>query len=569
MMNFQRTVQAIVFLLLLFAVVLAGQRLVRDAGEDTQPTPTSAATISDIQPVDVTSVPPVLETPEEVTETLTNTPTATSTATQTPTTLSVESPTLGLTTTPQSTNTSTATATLSATPRRTSTATDTSVPPTLTFTPRPSATNTTTPTPSVTFTPSNTPSRTPSPTITPFPTLTPTNTPFASSALITDDVDLINILLLGTDNRPDDPSVRTDTIIVVSINPLANSVNMLSIPRDLYVPIPNYGYSRISYAVFLGQRSASLDVGITLLKQTIEENFGFEIDYYALIDFAGFKEFIDYVGGVDILVDCALEDYRLIAGRNPDNPNNYALYELTPGLHHMNGDDALWYVRSRITTSDFDRNRRQQVLLRAIWAQFQRTNNWSKLSELWDVFHSTVTTDMTLNDLLELLPIAISLDYNLIESHFIGAGEVEPFTTDSGAAVLRLLPSRAEAVIDAFLTPPTLNRLYQEHPRIEVVNQSGHDQMDLIAADRLTWEGFIPHTTEPAQPQVMSETIIYDFTGVTKGSSLAVLQRVLNIPLSNVVYIPDPDRDVDYRVVLGANYDSCTYSPWEGIVQVN
>lgn len=598
-MNFQRVLQAIVLLALLFALVLAGQALVRDAGKESDPTPTMESTPDSLQPVVFTPAPNIDSTPVP-TETITATQTAaltetigatititeTAPATTTSITISTDTqqapPSATRTATNRSiTQPSTQTATVqstvastntqivapSQTPMPSATQTNTSLP---SLTPR-ANTATSTATPSVTpVQPSPTPSRRVTNTITPFPTLTPSNTPFPASARLGDGPDLLNILLLGTDSRPNEPSMRTDVMVIVSINRTTNSVNMLSIPRDLYVPIPGNGENRISFAVFFGQRNGAIEPGIELLKDTIYNNFGITIDHWALIDFVGFRQVIDSIGGVDILVDCAFEDYRLISSDlDPDIESNYELYQLETGLYHMDGFEALWYVRSRVTTSDFDRNRRQQMMLRAIWSSFRVLDRWSEIPDLWNALESSIQTDMTLDDILFLMPIAVSLDYDLIESHFIGVGDVEPYTTPAGASVLRLIPARAAVVVDAFLSPPTSNRLYQEHPRIELVNQTGHVDMDLVAAERLAWEGFVPVVNEATAGYVAAETTIYDFTGVTKGSSLTVLQRVLNVPLSNVVYIPDPDREVDYRIILGENYDSCTYAPWERIPQVN
>lgn len=620
-MNFQRILQAIVMLALLFALVLAGQSLVRDAGEDTDPTPTAENTPDNLQPVAFTPAPdadstptPAETTPATPTETSGATVITTATTTATPTvaapaittpTATLQQPSATLISTQRhttqtstlqppsatrtttelvasqttidqpatdqptiaATNTTTQTVAPSETAVPSATPTYTSLP---TTTPRVS-TSTPTITPSVTpVQPTPTPSRRVTSTITPFPTLTPSNTPFPASARLSDGPDLLNILLLGTDNRPDEPSLRTDVMVIVSINRTANSVNMLSIPRDLYVPIPGNGENRISFAVFFGEHNGEVEPGIELLKDTIYNNFGIAIDHYALVDFVGFQQVIDSIGGVDVLVDCAFEDYRLIsADLDPNSEANYELFRLETGLYHMDGFEALWYVRSRVTTSDFDRNRRQQMMLRAIWSSFREMDRWSQIPDLWSALESAIQTDMSLDDILFLMPIAIALDYDLIESHFVGVGDVQPYTTAAGASVLRLIPARAAVIVQAFLSPPTSNRLYQEHPRIELVNQTSHADMDLIASERLSWEGFVPIIGEATIGYRASETTIYDFTGVTKGSSLAVLQRVLGVPLSNVVYVPDPDREVDYRIILGENYDSCTYAPWERIPQVN
>lgn len=440
------------------------------------------------------------------------------------------------------------------------TLTPTGLPPTETMTPSP------------TFTPSLTPSITPFPSPTAFPTATHTpiaGAPPAAIEMRSSD-DMLNVLLLGTDDTPRRPSKRTDVIVVVAVNKTVGSVSMLSLPRDLYIYIPTVGYNRINSIVTIGDARNWPGGGIALLKETIRYNFGIPLHGYAKVNFAGFEDIIDTVGGVDLMVDCPLSDYRLKeAALNPNIFANWEWITLDVGIHHMDGSTALWFARSRVTTSDFDRNRRHQILLRAIWAQFNSQNMWDRVPNLWKAFSNTIDTDLTLEQILSLVPIGIQLNPELIESHFIGAAQVEPFTTESGGAVLRLKPNAALDIVARFYTPPTQNQLYNESPRLKIINQSGTPQLDLVAQQRLAWEGFNPSIEVAQSPDALERTIIFDYTGSNKGSSLRTLQRVLGVHDFDVVYHPDPDRTVDYLVILGQSYDTCTYHPWQGWEQVN
>jgi LCP family protein required for cell wall assembly len=242
------------------------------------------------------------------------------------------------------------------TPTLTGTLTPTSTPtPTDTFTPTPTFTNTHTPTNTATFT--NTPTVTP--TLTNTIPITPSATFTQSSGAPTSvgqvrtsgEYDVLTVLLIGSDKRPNDPAYRTDVLVVVSVNKTTGTVNMLSLPRDLYVYIPNYGYDRINTASLHGDLIDWPGGGEALLKETIEYNLGIHVDRYAKVNFSGFEQIIDTLDGVDMVVDCHLEDYRL---KSPDlNPNllaNWVLFEVNPGLQHMDGATALWYARSRATT---------------------------------------------------------------------------------------------------------------------------------------------------------------------------------------------------------------------------
>ncbi|NDJ86276.1 MAG: hypothetical protein GYB66_10350 [Chloroflexi bacterium] len=438
---------------------------------------------------------------------------------------------------------------------------------TATATLTPSATSTVTPTGTQTRQPTNTPTDTlvPSPTITLI-----SGAPPPVPKLPEGDYERLNILLLGTDDQPGRPSQRTDVIIIVSVNKTTATVNMLSLPRDLYVYVPNYSYQRINSAVYLGETDGFPGGGVALLKETIHHNLGIPIHGYARVNFDGFRTIIDAVEGIDMLVDCSLSDYRL---KSPDlDPTEYDNWEWTTidaGLHHMDGETALWYARSRVTTSDFDRNRRHQILLRGIWRRFDAASMWDRIPDLWDAFSDTIDTDLTLDQILSLVPIGIQLSPDMIESHFIGPDQVEFVQSPQGGSVLVLKPAAGQDILNRFYTPPTQNRLYQESPRVEILNRTGEEYLDLVAQERLAWEGFDPFISTRDDKEPLAETMIYDYTGVTKGGSLEVFQRVLDVSSENIVFQPDPDRTVDYLIILGEAYDACTYNPWEGWEQVN
>jgi len=118
----------------------------------------------------------------------------------------------------------------------------------------------------------------------------------------------INIILLGSDKRPDRSGWRTDVMILVSVDPDVPSLTMLSLPRDLWVYIPNWQWTRINLADSHGEQTGFPGGGPGLLKQTIQYNLGIPVQYYARVDFSGYKSLIDSVGGVDVIADCQLYD---------------------------------------------------------------------------------------------------------------------------------------------------------------------------------------------------------------------------------------------------------------------
>jgi len=374
------------------------------------------------------------------------------------------------------------------------------------------------------------------------------------------DKDIVNILLLGRDTAKDSKSYRTDVIIVVSINRKANAVTLLTIPRDLFVYIPGWTMNRINTAAAYGDSINYPGGGVALLEQTLLYNLGIPIHGWARIDFSGFKQVIDILGGVEVPVSCAMQDWRL---KNPYDPtvdvqdaDNWELYTVETGLRKMDGDLALWYARSRKRSSDYDRSRRQHQVLRAMLEKGLQLNMLAKVPELYQQYSQIVDTDLGLGDVLQFVPLAASLDRARIKSRFIGRDQVWSWTTPAGAAVL--LPDRAaiSAVLAEAFQPPPQNTLVRSGPAVEIWNGTPNTALAALAEDNLNWAGLAP-VLGRADRTDYATTTLYDFTTSPKGSIRAELQRVLNVSDANVIVAPDPNAPYPYRVVLGADFNSC------------
>jgi LCP family protein required for cell wall assembly len=291
----------------------------------------------------------------------------------------------------------------------------------------PDATATPTPFQPIPPTPSFLPTQPPTETPLPSPTLPPPQDSGPSSSLERPR-GLVNILLLGSDQRPwwGSRYFRTDTIILASINPSQGTVSLVSFPRDLFVTIPGYGQDRINTAYERG--------GFNKLAATLEYNFGVQVDHYVLIDFSNFKRIVDSLGGLEVEVGETLSDYY--RGR---------YITIKPGVRKMNADMVLWYVRSRKTSNDFARNRRQQEVLKALVVKFLSLNAVARAPELYAIYKDSVTTDMSLKDMLTLLPVAAQLgESGHIRHYFIGPKQVSNWITPGGAMVL--LPNREKII---------------------------------------------------------------------------------------------------------------------------
>ncbi len=377
---------------------------------------------------------------------------------------------------------------------------------------------------------------------------------------------MLNILLVGHDSESDgEPGggYRTDTLIVVNINRTAGTVSMLSLPRDLYVYVPDWRFVRLNTVwdrgLFVYGGNAG---GFRLIKETLWYNYALELHYFAMIDFSGFKEIIDTLGGVNIAVDCPIEDYRWTGGYDAEGTPTFDLITIPVGLHQMDSITALMYARSRRNSNDFDRGRRQQQLIRAVFSTARSQGLLADIPSLYNDITSIVETNIPPEVFLQLAPLGLALDPTNIESHFLQTGRhTQGYTAASGAAV-QIPTERLFQLINAFLVPPTQNRLVAEGARIGIFDSSGVGmRWDVVAADRLLWEGLnsmpLGEAIPPGDIDISSDSIIIDYTGQAKGNSVDVLARILSISPEDIYNIPNPDRTVDYAVYLSPAYSAC------------
>lgn len=379
------------------------------------------------------------------------------------------------------------------------------------------------------------------------------------------DYNLLNIILLGGDDElSNDSFSRTDTMIIVSINRDTGTVAMLSLPRDLFVYIPSGMMSRLNVAYAIGENAGWTGGGFGLLRQTILYNFGINVHYYARVNFSGFQKIIDTLDGVHIAVDCAYQDYSLIGAEVPEDAvafGDEGLYTLPVGYYEMDGAQALWYARTRRNSSDFDRGRRQQQLLRAIWHKARERVSLTNAVDLWNQGMEVIETDMGLEDFLGLLPLALSIDVSQIESYtLIRTYHTTPWQTPDGDYVQLPNYDTMRPLLEDFYRPPSNSQILIEGATIAVYNGTTNPDWDRVAAERLAWEGFRAYAAGQAETTDYAQTALIDYTGQQKGSSLGTIAALLNVDSANITINPDPNRTSDFAVFLGANYNSCDAS---------
>jgi LCP family protein required for cell wall assembly len=233
----------------------------------------------------------------------------------------------------------------------------------------------------------------------------------------------VNILLLGIGGPTHQGGDLTDSMMLVSIDPVNHKMALLSVPRDLWVKIPGDGQQKINAAYSYGkegsrQKSASAQQadGLNLLDQTLESVIGVPIHYHAIVDFKAFQQGVDAVGGVDATVPASLtarENFWV------EGTRRFYYLNVPAGKQHFDGTKALYYARERHNDSDFARSERQRLLFSALKEKALSLDTFSnpvKISNLLDSFGNNVYTDFSLNDITRLQQIMSKIPSGSISS---------------------------------------------------------------------------------------------------------------------------------------------------------
>jgi LCP family protein required for cell wall assembly len=270
----------------------------------------------------------------------------------------------------------------------------------------------------------------------------------------------LRILLLGFDSAGGGRAGRTDAIMVVEIRPEKRKVGVISIPRDLWVKVPSLadpaadnpesphadseeapgtdsdgvsGFSRINRIYRLGNATYGPGMGHTLLKEVLRTELDLKVDHTVAVDFAGFAEVVDLLGGIDVQVDCPIRDNFV----NPDSPTGYEAFFVEAGRRHFDGHRALMYTRSRHGRTDLDRIRRQQAVMMGIRDRALK-ERLADLPALYTRLSGFINMDMDLNLALSVLQSLRGIGPADIHGLVPGGDMVVRSTTDDGKSVLLL-----------------------------------------------------------------------------------------------------------------------------------
>jgi polyisoprenyl-teichoic acid--peptidoglycan teichoic acid transferase len=372
----------------------------------------------------------------------------------------------------------------------------------------------------------------------------------------------VNILLMGLDygdwEGREGPS-RTDTMILLTLDPATRTAGMLSIPRDLWVQIPGHDYAKINTAYFLGEAEGLPGGGPGLAVDTVEKFLDTKINYYAQVDFNAFERFIDELGGVEIDVP---EEISV----DPIGPHNTVL--LKPGKHLLDGETALAYARNRDTAgSDFDRAQRQQQVILAIRDRILSLNMLKLLIQkspvLYQQLKDGIHTNMTLQEMISMAWIAQQIPKENIKRGAIGPDQVIEDTSPNGLSILRPITDKVRLLRDeifsttgparpvATATGDPSQLMGAEKARVAVLNGTSVPGLASRTTEYLASKGIQVTTTDNAQ-ELYGKTAIINYSG--KLYTAQFLASLLGIQPDQLYNRYDPNSPVDITILVGNDW---------------
>lgn len=320
-----------------------------------------------------------------------------------------------------------------------------------------------------------------------------------TATLQKDDKGRVNVLVLGTGGGIHEGPNLTDTILLASINERKGSLSLLSIPRDLWLDLPGFGSSRINKMYEILKDKYGSEQALDILRKGIENITNVKIPYLVKVDFEAFTKAIDIVDGIEIDVEKKIYD--------PEYPNKeengYEVFELPEGLQTLDGRTALKYVRSRHSTSDFDRSRRQHQVISAIMKKISEEKSFLTspltIKRFYETYSENVETNMRISELITLADLGLSLDREKIASGVLkdfdvlamGSFLYTPEREQYGGAFVLIPRGETYIYIQKFITLLfDYPEFFQEKAVIEILNGTGVEGLAAAIGDRLIPYGF-------------------------------------------------------------------------------
>ncbi len=356
----------------------------------------------------------------------------------------------------------------------------------------------------------------------------------------------INILLTGIGGGNHDGAQLADTIMLLSLDPTTKKVGMVSVPRDLTVPIEGYGYRKINSINALAEKDKQGSGGLAF-SQAFSQIFNQPIDYYVRVDFNGFSQFIDDIGGVDVNVEHQLDDYAYPILGQEDNPSYYSRYEhlhVETGPQHMSGSLALKFSRSRHGIngegSDFARARRQQLVIEAVKAKLKGTNlllNPTLITKAITNYQEHVSTNLQVWEIAKFWSLFKDANKDQMVNKVLDDGPDNLLKSGRGQEGAYILTPKAgdfseiQYLMANLLSAPSAevkNQVQAESSKLIVLNGTWVNGLATKASTDLEGYGFKIVGTSNANQKDYEYSIIYDLSGGMKPQSLTMLQSKTN-----------------------------------------
>lgn len=364
-----------------------------------------------------------------------------------------------------------------------------------------------------------------------------------------------NVLLLGMGGKNHPGGLLSDTMIVTSIDYKDKKLGFISIPRDLWAPIPGFGHAKINAAHADGESNKKIaGSGGQLSSKTVENVLGIPIHYYISLDFEGFKKIIDTVGGVDIYVEKDIYDPYYPA----DNMIDYSPFKVSVGEHHMDGALALKYARSRETTSDFDRSRRQQQVMAATKEKILTLNilaNPKKVTDILSILRDHIRTNMSIDEIYAFWNASKEIDMTNVTSKVLDTSANGPLVSAQDSRGYYIYPRKG---IDNFQELQLLAKnLFQENvsdrtglAKIEVLNGANKQGVASTVSEYLQSYGY--NVTKIGDAKALAnKTIVYDYSG---GKYSALAEEIAGQLKAGLDTKESKTSNIDIQVVVGADY---------------
>lgn len=374
--------------------------------------------------------------------------------------------------------------------------------------------------------------------------------------------DRVSILLLGIDQRCEEEGpTHTDSMMILTIDPVGLSASVLSLPRDLWVEIPDFGVDRINQANYLGEIYEYPGGGQALAVQTVETLLGVPIDYYVAVNFDAFVEVVDLIGGINMDVPEAIDDPDY-----PDRCYGYDPFSIEAGEQQLDGEAALKYARTRATFGgDVDRAARQQAVILAVREKVFALNSLPQLiaqaPQLWQTSQENVRTNMTLDEAIQLALLAQDIPRDSIRTAVLDFDYVYNETTPDGRQVLVPVRENIRQLRDQLFAPPAIPTpvienlpalMAAEQARVAVLN--GTAEFGLAASTQEYLQSFGLNVVEignaDAPTYLTSQIITYG----SYPNTSRYLTQLMHVPPLNVSSGINPDGDYDILIIIGNDW---------------